>query len=75
MKHIVIMLIVIMLAIAANTRIYSGGWAIGLAWDWGGVELIGEPGLFICPGVYDAGTEHFTPNPMAPLFPDLLTDC
>jgi hypothetical protein len=20
----------------------------GIAWDWGGVELVGEPGIFVC---------------------------
>lgn len=73
-RYVLFTIIVILLAIAANTRTYSGA-AIGLAWDWGGFDILPRPAIFICLGNYDADIQHFTPNPIAPLFHDLLVDC
>ena len=68
-----------LLCILQSGRPYSGTWEgetwSGVAWDWGGIELQGDPGIFICPGNYDPATDTFTPNPLAPMFPDLVTDC
>ncbi len=36
----------------------------GIAWEWGGIETRGVPGLFIC--------YQFQ---LAPLFPSLTVDC
>jgi hypothetical protein len=75
-RHIVTLIIIILLAIAANTRLEQNQYATFLAWDWGGVDLLPKSALFICPGWYDDHyLGHFTPNPIAPLFPDLIADC
>ena len=47
----------------------------GVAWNWGGVEVLPQPALFICPANYDYATDTRTINPLAALFPSLLTDC
>jgi hypothetical protein len=70
-----IILTAILTASIITARLYQGGGSVGIAWSWGGVEIIGEPGLFICPGNTEPWTLEYTPNPIAPLFPDLLTDC
>lgn len=68
-------LMVVMLAIGSVTHVYMGD-ALGLAWNWGGVELSpsGESvGVFICEGEYNGNVvEH---NPLAVLFPELVADC
>ena len=58
-----------------TARFYHGDNFAGIAWNWGGVEIVPAPTLFICPGNYDFPTRTFTPNPLAPLFPELITDC
>jgi hypothetical protein len=74
-RHIITLIIVILLAIAANTRFESNQYSTFAAWNWGGIEFLPQPALFICPGLYDQETEHFTPTTIAPLFPGLITDC
>jgi hypothetical protein len=74
-RHIVTLIIVILLAIAANTRFESTPDYTFAAQNWGGVDILPEPALFICPGLYNQETHYFTPNPIAPLFPGLITDC
>lgn len=32
----------------STMRVYNGLNA-GIAWDWGGIELVGDVGLFTCP--------------------------
>jgi hypothetical protein len=64
MKKIALAILTIVLfASLMSGRPYHGLNA-GIAWDWGGVELVGQPGLFVCPQA-----------PFAPLFPSLVADC
>jgi len=59
----------------ATARFYSGGGAAGVAWNWGGFEIKGEPGIFLCPGNYDPKTDSYYQYPWATWFPELITDC
>lgn len=73
---VVLFLIVVVLLISAFTaRVYHGQGAVGVAWDWGGIEIIGDPGFFICPGVYDFNSHTMWVNPLSKLLPNLVTDC
>lgn len=47
----------------------------GVAWNWGGVEVLPQPALFICPGNWNFETSSLDVNPLAELFPALVTDC
>jgi hypothetical protein len=65
----------LIIAALATSRPYSGLNA-GIAWDWGGVEIVGTPGLFICPAAYDYPHKSFMWNrPLESLFPALVVDC
>jgi len=76
MKTLLTVLITAILTASFITaRFYTGGGSAGVAWTWGGVELVPAPALFICPGDTNLATDEFTPNPIAPYFPTLLTDC
>ena len=66
-----IALAVILIA-AITARPYHGA-AAGVAWDFGGIEFSPAPAVFVCAGTLYGDT--FIANPIAPLFPDLLTDC
>lgn len=48
-KRIILALTVLLLGTALQTARFYSGLNVGVAWDWGGVELVGEPGLFFCP--------------------------
>ena len=77
MKKLIIAIVLTALVTSAlvSARYYHGADAYGVAWNWGGVEVLPKPALFVCPGNYDFPTDTFTPNPIAPYFPELLTDC
>ena len=83
MKHynklVILVLVLTLVALLsaqalAGARRYNNQYATWFAWDWGGVEYRGAPGLFICPAWRNAD-DSITPNPLAPFFPELLTDC
>jgi hypothetical protein len=69
MKQIMLkILFVLALVLAITARPITSG----IAWDFGGFD---RGGLFVCPGSYDAQTDTLYANPLAPLFPELVTDC
>ena len=63
---------VLLLAIVGNGHVYTGD-SIGIAWNWGGVEVLPSAGVFLCEGSYNGNV--VTPNPLAIVFPDLVADC
>ena len=74
-RQYVLLLAVIALALAnivtlSDMCIYHG-LNSGIAWDWGGVEAIGEPGIFLCE--YDYKSQWH--NPLADIWSDLVVDC
>jgi len=76
MKRNLLLLAIVLLVIfaGATARPYSGLNA-GIAWDFGGVEIRGTPGVFLCKAAYNPETGTTWNNPLAPLFPGLVTDC
>jgi hypothetical protein len=78
-RLIILILLLIVLAFIAGLysrpRIYNAHENAGIAWNWGGLETRGAPGLFICPGSYNPQTGQYSPNPLAHLLPSLVTDC
>lgn len=72
------LMLIVFLLLAITARPYSGSENAGIAWDFGGIEYRGDPGLFMC-----AASGHMTGetwvqdwiNPLAPLFPSLIVDC
>jgi ABC-type nitrate/sulfonate/bicarbonate transport system substrate-binding protein len=75
MKNILILaLLLALLATAAATARTGSDY---IAWDFGGWDA--ELGIFLCPagGYYDAAGNYTLDwvNPLAPIFPELVTDC
>ena len=67
-------LLVIALIVASLARPYSGANA-GVAWDWGGIEIKGDPGLFLCAASWNPTNGVTWHNQLAQLFPSLVVDC
>ena len=72
--------LIALLILLATARAYGDATTenAGIAWDFGGVEYRGAPGVFMCAasGHMDGQTwvQDWT-NPIAPIFPDLVVDC
>ena len=81
-RNLIIAIALVTLAsLTVTARTYSNAdGSYGIAWDAGGVSVENStPSLFICPAVghmNNAGewVQDWT-NPIAPFFPDLVTDC
>jgi len=63
-KTLITILIFVLLAGALTVRPYANQYRVGLAWDWGGVEVLGEPGLWLC-----------SSSPLSEALPHLIADC
>lgn len=74
MKKMILFALIVLILAVATVRPYSGLNA-GFAWDWGGIEYRGAPGLFLCAGDYNPATDQYTAYPWATWFPSLVTDC
>lgn len=75
MRNLLILALLLALLFTLSATARTGdGYA---AWDWGGWDS--ELGIFLCPaaGYYDAaGNWHVEwVNPLAPVFPEIVTDC
>lgn len=76
MKRISLILSIILISSMIQTiRLYHGGGASGIAWDYIGVEFVPAPAVFLCGGNMDRFDGHYTHNPLADIFPQLVTDC
>jgi len=74
-KRLIILVLVLIIAFfASNPRFYSGLNA-GIAWDVGGIEIKGNPGIFLCEGSLNPKTGEYWHNPLADLLPELVVDC
>jgi len=75
MKNLIILTLLALIIRTAAATARTGPDYV--AWDFGGWDA--EIGLFLCPagGYYDgAGNWHLDwVNPLAPIFPELITDC
>jgi hypothetical protein len=49
MKYIALIILALILIALLTGTTYHGINA-GIAWSWGGIEFIGDPGIFICQG-------------------------
>jgi len=70
---IIICLLVIVASSALDTapiRYTSAGNVVILD-----MVIITNSAVEMCKGTYNRQTQHFTPNPIAPLFPALIVDC
>lgn len=70
-------LVALAILAAATVRPYGGHDTLnaGLAWDWGGIETRGVPGVFLCSASYHPADGTRWLNPLARLFPSLVVDC
>lgn len=76
MKRITLLLsIFLTLSMIQTARLYHGSGASGIAWDYIGVEVSPAPAVFLCSGNTDRFDGHYTHNPIADIFPQLVTDC
>lgn len=48
-KILALVLALVLLFALCTAKVYRGQ-NMGLVWSWGGIELVGVPGLFICNG-------------------------
>jgi hypothetical protein len=48
-KILALILALALLFAVCTAKVYRGQ-NMGLVWSWGGIELVGAPGLFICNG-------------------------
>lgn len=62
------------LHLAQTARFYDG-LNKGVAFDWGGYELVGEPGLFLCGFATEGNGLGGLQNFVIELAPGLLVDC
>lgn len=78
MKKIICSLLVVLLLLTAfalsTGRIYNG-LNKGIAWDRGGIEFVGTPGIFFCPANYDPITHTHTFYHIPAFLLPLVVDC
>jgi hypothetical protein len=81
-----LVLLIVLIAIALLTARYTNAYDVdygqvyGIAWDFGGIDT---QGLYLCPAAGHIETDkngHMQwirdwTNPIAPYFPELVTDC
>lgn len=75
--NLIMLIITIFLSvyIAGKARIYHG-LNSGIAWDFGGIEILPMPVIFLCAGDWNQNTMRFEwENPIAKWYPELVTDC
>ncbi len=74
--YIVLLIVLVLANIATLTdaRVYNGA-NKGIVWDAGGVEVIGEPGVFLCSDDYSLASNTHWHNPLADIWPSLVVDC
>lgn len=80
MRRKIILLAIVHALVILNALVWSGarvynGENKGVAWDWGGVEIVGDPGIFLCANDYEPSTGQHWHNPLSDVWPSMVVDC
>ena len=70
-RKLSILLVILFVSFLMTLPRFYFGQNIGVAWDIGGIEIVGDPGIFLC-------SDNYYPrwhNPIADLFPQFVVDC